>query len=229
MWKTLSTAIRSKGLIVLNVASSGIASLLLPGGKTTHSTFFIPLLINEHSTCNIPQGSFRAKLLIETNLIIWDEAPMMNRFCFESLDRTLRDIMRVVSEENALKPFGGKVIVLGGDFRQILPVVKKGSRYDIVKATMNYSELWKHCKVFKLPENMRLNSEKSKQTALEIKDFVDWILHIGDGDMELNELGQTTIEIPQDILILNVEQPLLHLVEFVYPEHIQNLNSDAFF
>jgi len=37
MWKTLSTAIRSKGLIVLNVASSGIASLLLPGGKITHS------------------------------------------------------------------------------------------------------------------------------------------------------------------------------------------------
>jgi len=52
MWKTLSIAIRSKGLIVLNVAFSGIASLLLPGGKTTHSTFCIPLLINEHSTCN---------------------------------------------------------------------------------------------------------------------------------------------------------------------------------
>ena len=80
MWKTLSTAIRSKGLIVLNVASSGIASLLLPRGKTTHSTFCIPLLINEHSTCNIPQGSFRARLLIETKLIIWDEAPMINRF-----------------------------------------------------------------------------------------------------------------------------------------------------
>ena len=146
------TAIRSKGLILLNVASSGIASLLLPGGKTTHSTFCIPLLINEHSTCNIPQGSFQAKLMIEINLIIWDEASMINRFCFEALDRTLRDIMRVVSEENALKPFGGKVIVLGGDFRQILPVVKKGLRYDIVKAIVNYSELWKHCKVFKLTE-----------------------------------------------------------------------------
>jgi len=70
---------------------------------------------------------------------------------------------------------------------------------------------------------MRLNSEKSKQTATEIKKFVDWILHIGDGDLDLNELGQTTIEIPQYILILNVEQPLLHLVEFVYPGYMQNL------
>jgi len=35
--------------------------------------------------------------------------------------------MRAESEENALKPFGGKIIVLGGEFRQILPVVKNGS------------------------------------------------------------------------------------------------------
>jgi len=102
---------------VLNVACSSIASLLLPGGKTTRSTFCIPLLINEYSTYNIPQGSFRARLLIETKLTIWDEAPMISRFCFEALDKTLRDVLRVVSEENAFKPFGGKVIILEGDFR----------------------------------------------------------------------------------------------------------------
>ncbi|XP_035843997.1 uncharacterized protein LOC110931558 [Helianthus annuus] len=43
LWKTLSAAIRSKSEIVLNVASSGIASLLLSGGRTTHSRFSIPL------------------------------------------------------------------------------------------------------------------------------------------------------------------------------------------
>ena len=64
MWINFSTAIRSKWLIVLNVASSGMASLSLSGGKTTHSTFCIPLLINEQSTCNIPQGSLRTILLI---------------------------------------------------------------------------------------------------------------------------------------------------------------------
>lgn len=53
IWNTLSAAIRSQGYIVLNVASSGITSLLLPGGKTTHSTFCIPLVTNEESTCNI--------------------------------------------------------------------------------------------------------------------------------------------------------------------------------
>jgi len=47
--------------------------------------------------------------------------------------------------------------------------------------------------------------------------------------MVLNDLGQVTIEIPQDILILNFDQPLLHLVEFVYPGYMQNLSSDGFF
>jgi len=70
MWKTLSTAIRSQGKIVINVASSGIASLLLPGGKTAHSTFCIPLKINEKSTCNVKQKDPRAKLLREASLII---------------------------------------------------------------------------------------------------------------------------------------------------------------
>jgi len=60
--------------------------------------------------------------------------------------------MKVVDEENNNKPF---VVVLGGDFRQIMYVVKKGSRYDIVKATINYSQLWKYYKVLKLSENMR--------------------------------------------------------------------------
>ena len=77
-----------------------------------------------------------------TNLIIWDEAPMMNKMCFEAFDRTLRDIMKNVDECNNCKPFGGKVVVLEGDFRQILLVIKKASGYDIIKSSIHYSDLW---------------------------------------------------------------------------------------
>ena len=45
--------------------------------------------------------------------------------CFEAFDKTLRDVMRTINEGNSQQVFGGKVVVLGGDFRQILPVVKK--------------------------------------------------------------------------------------------------------
>ncbi|XP_019153621.1 PREDICTED: uncharacterized protein LOC109150170 [Ipomoea nil] len=49
MWRKLSSKIRSHSDIVLNVASSGITSLLLPGDRTTHSRFAIPLSLNEDS------------------------------------------------------------------------------------------------------------------------------------------------------------------------------------
>ena len=51
---------------------------------------------------------------------------MSHRNCFEAVDRTLRDILQIEDPQNVEKPFGGKVVVVGGDFRQILPVVKKG-------------------------------------------------------------------------------------------------------
>ncbi|XP_019263781.1 PREDICTED: uncharacterized protein LOC109241497 [Nicotiana attenuata] len=57
IWRTLSSALRSRGDIVLTVASSGIASLLLPGGRTAHSRFAIPLNVTGDSTCNIKQES----------------------------------------------------------------------------------------------------------------------------------------------------------------------------
>ncbi|XP_052193855.1 uncharacterized protein LOC127802189 [Diospyros lotus] len=89
VWKTLSTTLRSKGEIVLNVTLSGITYLFLPGGRTAYSKFVIPLNSNEDSTCNIKQGSPLAELIIRSNLIIWDEAHIMNKYCLEALDRSM--------------------------------------------------------------------------------------------------------------------------------------------
>jgi ATP-dependent DNA helicase PIF1 len=154
MWRTLASALRSKGEIVLTVASSGIASLLLPGGRTAHSKFKIPVPTFENSTCNINGESDHAELLRQTKLIIWDEAPMCHKYTFETLDRTLRDVVK--DEEDKNKIFGGKVVVFGGDFRQILPVIPRGSRSDIVHASINASKIWDHCQVLTLTKNMRL-------------------------------------------------------------------------
>ncbi|CAH9075221.1 unnamed protein product, partial [Cuscuta europaea] len=49
IWRAISACIRSKGEIVLTVASSAIASLLIPGGHTAHSRFAIPINVNEDS------------------------------------------------------------------------------------------------------------------------------------------------------------------------------------
>ncbi|KAF7835661.1 ATP-dependent DNA helicase pif1 [Senna tora] len=80
---------------------------LIPGSRTAHSRFAIPLDCNENSTCNIMQGSDIANLMVHTKLIIWDEAPIAHRYCFEALDRSLRDIMGNNNPECDTKPFGG--------------------------------------------------------------------------------------------------------------------------
>ncbi|GJZ08213.1 ATP-dependent DNA helicase PIF1 [Tanacetum coccineum] len=76
LYKTIIARLRSERMIVLAVASSGIASLLLPGGRTAHSRFVIPLELMENSTCGIKQNTHLAELMQQVQLIIWDEAPM---------------------------------------------------------------------------------------------------------------------------------------------------------
>ncbi|KAL4294259.1 hypothetical protein AHAS_Ahas18G0210200 [Arachis hypogaea] len=49
LWTVLTSFLRSQGMIVLTVALSGIAALLLPGGRTAHSRFAIPLMVHEDS------------------------------------------------------------------------------------------------------------------------------------------------------------------------------------
>ncbi|OSC97184.1 hypothetical protein PYCCODRAFT_1377786, partial [Trametes coccinea BRFM310] len=56
LYSTLCHKLRGEGHIVLCVAASGIAALLLDGGRTAHSMFKIPVEgLNPDSTCAIPK------------------------------------------------------------------------------------------------------------------------------------------------------------------------------
>ncbi|KAM0067595.1 putative DNA helicase [Helianthus debilis subsp. tardiflorus] len=237
LWKTLSVALRSKGEIVLNVASSGIASLLLSGGRTAHSRFHIPINLNEDSICHIKPNSPVAHLLKETKLIIWDEAPMIHKHAFEALDRTLKDISNCDTSKNSETPFGGKVIVFGGDFRQILPVVPNGSKQQIVNASLSSSYLWSKCKVLRLTKNTSLTIGANTTDMQETINFAKWLLDIGEGKVGGNNDGITTIDIPADLLINpsddswrnNSSDPVQNLIDFVYPSILQNFKNPEFF
>jgi ATP-dependent DNA helicase PIF1 len=111
LYKALLARVRSEGLIAIATATSGIAASILPGGRTTHSRFKIPIKLADNSTCNFTKQSGTAELLRTASLIIWDEVAMTKRQAVECLDRSLQDIM------TCSLPFGGKVIVFGGDFR----------------------------------------------------------------------------------------------------------------
>ncbi|POM77520.1 LOW QUALITY PROTEIN: Helitron helicase-like protein [Phytophthora palmivora] len=187
--------IRLEGGIAVAVASSGIAATLLTGGRTAHSMFRIPLKPNEHSTCGISKQSQKAKLIRQARLIIWYEAPMMHRACFEAVDRTFRDIM-----DNDTEPFGGKVIVFSGDYRQILPALKNATRAETAKACFKASPLWGHLRQVHLTENMRVKTAPDPDGAAEFSDF---LLQIGEGRFPSNpDIGEGDICIPRDMCLV---------------------------
>lgn len=76
---------------------------------------------------------------------------------------------------------------------------------------------------------MRLSTAKTYQSANKIKEFADWILKIGDGDNDANHDGERAINIPEELLIPQCENPLLSRIEFVYPNILHNMNSSNFF
>jgi hypothetical protein len=111
---------------------------------------------NNTSTCYISRDSELVALLQAAAFIVWDEAIMMHRHVFEAVNRSLQDIMVVINPTFKFLPFCGLVVVFGGDFRQILPIVPRGTRGDVVAAALNRSSIWQHVCVFKLHTNMRV-------------------------------------------------------------------------
>ena len=116
-------------------------------------------------------------------LLLIDEATMLHRFHLEALDRTLRDLLNEPE-----KPFGGKILILAGDFRQCLPVVRGANQAQCVKATVKESDLWRNFEIRSLTENMRVRASNNE----ELKAFDEWTLSIGNGTAN-DENGRVTI------------------------------------
>lgn len=82
-------------------------------------------------------------------------------------------------------------MVFGGDFQQILPVVIKGGREQVVGACLQRSRLWQHVEKLHLTQNMRLGGHNARQ---EDKDFAQWLLDLGHGR---NTNAAQNIELPK--------------------------------
>jgi len=108
---------------------------------------------------------------------------MQHRWQLEALDRTLRDIMKTKDKTLEHVPFGGIIVVLGSDFRQTLPIVKRASRAQTVDATLHRSPCWQHFKIVALTDNMRVaNALASNREEREtLQHFAEWMLSVGEG------------------------------------------------
>ena len=148
---------------------------------------------------------------------------MTHRHAFEAVDRTLKDLMKAIDPSLEEKPFGGKVIVFGGDFRQILPVVIKGSREDIVGSCLRRSTLWTHIKLITLKINMRLFRTENQPDVIEQKEFAEWLLEVGEDRIPtIRGLENNIIRLPNDIILPS--QNINDLINFVYSNFTTHFN-----
>ena len=147
--------------ISANASHKFAQNYFLDGGRNPPAAIWMalqlltPLELDKDSSSSIKVNSNKGDLLKQVDLIVWDEAPMMHKHSFECVDRLLRDI---TGNDTV---FGGKVVLFGGDFRQILPVVVNGNRAQVIAASLKKSYIWDCVETYKLIYNMRLNGPEA--------------------------------------------------------------------
>ena len=176
---------------VSTCAYTGIAATLLHNGKTVHSLFKLPVPVLDNSTCNIKPNSRHADVLRQQHIIIFDEASMIPKHAIEAIDGMFKDIC------NSDVPFAGKVILLGGDFRQTLPVVRRARPAQIVEVCLKSSYIWPLVRVFHLHTNMRAGEGEQL--------FSNFLLRLGSGQVAVkgDEPYSDAIEIPNECILDN--------------------------
>ncbi|KAG5575728.1 hypothetical protein H5410_055862 [Solanum commersonii] len=202
LYRVLLATVRHQGFVALATTSFGVATSLLPGGRTAHSRFKLPIEIDGNFSCNISKQSSLASLIRDAKLIVWDEISMAKKEMIEALDFLLKDLM----ETNIL--FGGKIIVFSGDFRQTLPVIRGGKREDFVSASLLCSNIWNELEKLQLFKDMRAKIDLA---------FCQYLMRIGHGKEKINSQGK--IEIPRSFIIpfTDEKDSLNILFKVVYP------------
>ncbi|XP_014790458.1 uncharacterized protein LOC106883834 [Octopus bimaculoides] len=202
--------IRHKKQIALAIASSGITATLLPGGRTAHSAFKLPLdLVKaEVSICNIGKNSEEAEVLRQCLLIVWDT--MTNKGAPEALDWSLKGI------RDSTASMGGATLLLPGDLWQTLPIIPKGSWADEVYACLKSSTLWPKVKTLSLSTNMPPHLLGDSMSAA----FAEDILTLGEGKVPRNDSGDISIS----ELCNTVDNPS-DLLETVFPNLESNMQT----
>lgn len=115
----------------VSIAFTGVAASLLSGGETIHSLFHIPIgkktefynntTLNDKAVRNIHEKFF------DCFCIIIDEISMVGSGMLYKINKRLQEIM------NNNIPFGGKNMIVLGDFFQIIPVGDSCLYQDIIK------------------------------------------------------------------------------------------------
>jgi len=209
--------------LVAPTAASGIAATVLHNGRTAHNQFKFPINITEDSMCNISKDDDLATFLRNASLIIIDEATMLDRYCYEALDRTLKDFT-----DNNTK-FGGKTVLVSGDFRQLLEVIPGANRAKTVNRCLKNSKLWdEHVIHLSLSENMRVKNAlaerpEDEEFASRLQSYEQWLLKLGEGTLP-TKCG-SLIEIPSSMCMKSKDD----VVSRVFDHFEENAGKSTYY
>ena len=173
--------------LVFSMAWSGLAASLLRRGQTVHSTLKLQFAMDESTKVGLTFHFGRALFLRDSPLIIWDEISMSHVKAFTAFDSWLRLLM------GSDRPFGDKVVVFAGDFKQILPVVPSADPASVVKVIVKNSVTWRSVKSLRLWESMRVSREE--------REFSEFLLAVGEGNIPVpHGIPLGCIVIPNDVV-----------------------------
>jgi len=205
-------------------ATTGIASLSFYKGRTSHALFSVPVDKEE----DIIQGpvlmsrlldilqrphprntNARIEFLRAARVFIWDEISMLNRHVFEAVEVLLRKIM------NNNLPWGGKMIVTLGDWRQCSPVCEENAARTLsidyqFFAQSSYaisvlsSPLWRAFSVERLTCNVRARTAPL---------FHESLMRVGNGEISEIYLADLSVLFPDVKVVTTLESALEWLYE----------------
>ena len=176
------------------LAPTGIAAINV-AGSTLHSFFMLkPGLLTEDSLEDINNKSKKA-LIRKTGVIVIDEISMVRSDIFNAIDLRLRYLADFRHKD---KPFGGKQIILVGDFFQLPPVVKNGIEEEYLLRELGgvyafQTPLWQKAGF----KNVFLKTVHRQQND---NLFLSILNHLRHGDLETNDISLPDTTEPVNVL-----------------------------
>ncbi|KAK0423269.1 hypothetical protein QR680_008055 [Steinernema hermaphroditum] len=166
-------------ITIIDDRGNVMAATLLISGKTVHLAFKVA---PNRPVPNYSVNSEQGKKIAEADIIIWDEVTMSHRKLIDSIQQHCRDVLQY-DDPMKYRPFGGKVVLMSGDWKQLLPVVEgAASPIEHLRASFKYSTHYDDFRKLQLTRNMRIGDAKAN--------YREYAEKVGTGYYELNDDGE---------------------------------------
>ncbi|XP_060519145.1 uncharacterized protein LOC132697608 [Cylas formicarius] len=202
-----------RALPYVSAAFTGIAATLIRNAATIHSSFGIPRErgVDDTPVSNLVGESEADDDIRNARLVVLDEVFMLASWMLEMIDAVCREYGQ------SRRPFGGKTVILSGDPKQLLPVVKgrPAGMASVFESIVSHPA-WSTFQLCTLTENMRVHPQEVE--------WSNFIRRVGDGERIVSDNAREPISdnclfVPSKLIVKSREQ----LVDFVYGDVFESM------